>query len=84
MKTISYSALRANLSQTMGKVCENHESYVITREKSKPVVMLSLEDFEALEETCYLLKSPNNAARLAEAVDEIEAHIARKSKKKKK
>ena len=84
MKTISYSSLRANLSETMGRVCEDHEPYLVTREKAKSVVILSLEDFQAMEETCYLLKSANNAARLGAAIDEIETEITRTAKKKKK
>ena len=84
MKTISYSALRANLAENMQRVCEDHEPYLVTREKSESVVLLSLEDYQALEETCYLLKNPDNAARLSSAIDEIEADIARTSKKKKK
>lgn len=84
MKTISYSALRANLAENMNRVCEDHEPYIVTREKSASVVLLSLEDYQALEETCYLLKSPTNAARLNAAINEIENEIGRTSRKKKK
>lgn len=84
MKTISYSALRANLAENMQRVCEDHEPYIVTREKSDSVVLLSLEDYQALEETCYLLKSQKNAARLSASINEIEADIAHKSRKKKK
>lgn len=84
MKTITYSALRANLAENMKRVCEDHEPYIVTREKSDSVVLLSLEDYQAMEETCYLLKTPRNASRLGAAIDEIEAEIARKSGKKKK
>ncbi|MDQ2994184.1 MAG: type II toxin-antitoxin system prevent-host-death family antitoxin [Pseudomonadota bacterium] len=81
MSTISYSALRANLSKSMQRVCDDHRSLIITREKAKSVVMISLEDYEAMQETCYLLRSPVNAARLAASIDEIEAKIAKKQKK---
>ncbi|MCP5103397.1 MAG: type II toxin-antitoxin system prevent-host-death family antitoxin [bacterium] len=73
METISYTMVRKSLAQTMEKVCDDHVPVIITRQTSNPVVMLSLEDYQALEETAYLLRSSKNAARLAEAIEEIEA-----------
>jgi antitoxin YefM len=84
MSTISYSYARSHLAKTMEKVCEDHAPVVITRAQSEPVVMLSLSDYEALQETNYLLKSPANAARLNEAIDEIEEMIRHKNPKKRK
>lgn len=72
------------MAEVMDKVCEDHAPYIITRAKAEPVVMLSLGDFEALEETAYLLKSPANAVRLAAAIEEVEALIAKQKIKKKK
>ncbi|MBT6277040.1 MAG: type II toxin-antitoxin system prevent-host-death family antitoxin [Chromatiales bacterium] len=72
MDTITYSDIRANLAQTMDKVCDDHAPVVVTRKNSRSVVMLSLEDFEALEETAFLLRSPKNARRLLESVTEFE------------
>lgn len=77
MNTISYTSARAQLAKTMQQVCEDHAPVVITRSKSEAVVMISLSDFEALQETNYLMKSPTNAARLIDAIDEIEAMIAK-------
>jgi antitoxin YefM len=68
MDTITYSAARASLAGTMDKVCENHEPLIITRSGQQSVVMLSLADFKSLEETSYLLRSPENAKRLLSAV----------------
>jgi antitoxin YefM len=82
MKTISYTSARSNLAKTMAHVCEDHAPVIITRSHSHPVVMMSLQDFEEMQETNYLLKSPVNATRLAESIDEIEALIADKKKKK--
>ena len=56
----------------MNNVCDDHSPIIITRQKEKPVVMMSLEDYNAIEETLYLLRSPNNAARLASALDSLE------------
>ncbi|MFO7604809.1 MAG: type II toxin-antitoxin system prevent-host-death family antitoxin [Desulfurivibrionaceae bacterium] len=73
MDTITYTSARSNLAKTMEKVCDDHSPVVITRKTAQPVVMMSLEDFEALEETAYLLRSPKNARRLLESVAELEA-----------
>lgn len=68
MNTVSYTAARAKLAQTMESVCDDRAPVIITRQNARPVVMMSLEDFEALEETAYLLRTPANAARLAESL----------------
>jgi antitoxin YefM len=73
MDAITYSAARANLASTMDRVCDNHETLIITRNSQQSVVMLSLEDFKALEETAYLLRSPANARRLLSAMRQLEA-----------
>jgi antitoxin YefM len=73
MSTVSYTTARENLAQTMDQVCDNHEPVIITRQKQRSVVMLSLEDYESLSETSYLLKSPENARRLLSATKQLEA-----------
>ncbi len=72
MDAISYTAARANLAQTMKRVCADHEPMIITRNGQPSVVMLSLEDYNALEETAYLLRSPRNAKRLIAAIDSLD------------
>ncbi len=69
MDAITYSAARESLAETMDRVCDNHEPVIITRRKARAVVMLSLEDWNAYEETAYLLRSPANAARLQAAME---------------
>ena len=73
MDAISYTIARANLSKTMEKVCNDHAPVIITRKSESPVVMISLEDYQAMEETAYLLRSPANARRLLESIVELEA-----------
>ncbi len=73
MDAITYSAARANLASTMNRVCDDHDPLIITRNGEQSVVMLSLEDFNALEETAYLLRSPTNAKRLLSAVTQLNA-----------
>ncbi|MFN2382375.1 MAG: type II toxin-antitoxin system Phd/YefM family antitoxin [Guyparkeria sp.] len=72
MDAISYTVARANLAKTMGEVCNDHSPVIITRSKAPSVVMVSLEDYESLEETAYLLRSPRNARRLMDSVAELE------------
>ena len=80
MDAISYADARKNLASTMDKVCSEHAPVLITRKRDQSVVMLSLEDYESLEETAYLLRSPANARRLIEAIHALETGkgIARK------
>lgn len=73
MDAITYSAARANLASTMDRVCNDHEALIITRNGEQSVVMLSLEDFQALEETAYLLRNPTNAKRLLSATAQLNA-----------
>ena len=80
MDAITYSAARANLASTMDRVCDDHAPLIITRNGEQSVVMLSLEDFQALEETAYLLRNPANAKRLLSAAAQLAAGkgVARK------
>jgi len=72
MKALTYTALREKLAKTMKDVCDDHDPVIITRKKHDAVVMMSLEDYEALKETSYLLKSPRNTKRLLESIEELE------------
>ena len=73
MNTLSYSAFEANLAHTFDRVNDDHVPILITRPNGKPAVIVSLEDFNAYEETAYLMRSPKNAQRLNQAITEIEA-----------
>jgi len=73
MDAISYTAARANLAATMNRVCDDHEPLIITRNSEQSVVMMSLDDYKALEETAYLLRSPKNAQRLLASIAQLEA-----------
>ena len=73
MEAISYTAARQNLAETMDKVIEGHDTIIITRQKAGAVVMMSLEDFNSMQETMYLLGNPVNAAHLRKSLADIEA-----------
>jgi len=73
MKTTSYSDLRRNLAAALDSVTNDHAPIIITRDRGKPsAVLMSLEDFASYEETRYLLQSPRNAARLLEAISDLD------------
>jgi antitoxin YefM len=68
MQTINYTSLRAHLAETMDQVNEDRAPVMITRQKGEPVIMMSLAEYNALEETAYLLRSPVNAERLIRSI----------------
>jgi antitoxin YefM len=72
MEAITYTAARQNLAKTMEKVCKDRAPMIVTRKSSESVVIMSLEDYEALEETAYLLRSPKNTKRLIESIAQLE------------
>jgi antitoxin YefM len=73
MRMMSYSESRANYAETLDSVVDDHEEVVITRAGHDPVVIVSLDDYQSLKETAYLLRSPENARRLVTAIEELEA-----------
>lgn len=73
MKTMSYTESRARYAEVLDSVVDDREEVVITRAGHEPVVIVSLEDYEALKESAYLLRSPANAARLLASIQRLEA-----------
>ena len=71
MKSITYSKARQNLAETIQTVCEDQAPVLITKKDDMSVVMLSLEEYESLEETAHLLRSPKNARRLIESMEQL-------------
>ena len=73
MDVISYSETRERLKEVMDRVVNDHQPVVISRQKAESVVMVSLGDWHAIEETLHLLSSSTNAERLRSAVRELDA-----------
>ena len=73
MKTMTYSESRARYAETLDSVTNDREEVVITRAGHEPVVIVSLDDYESLKETAYLLRSPANARRLIESIERLES-----------
>jgi antitoxin YefM len=72
MDVVSYSDARANLKGVMDRVVNDRTHVVITRQKAEAVVVVSLEDWNAMEETMHLLSTPANAERLRESIRQLE------------
>ncbi|EHD23343.1 MULTISPECIES: YoeB-YefM toxin-antitoxin system antitoxin YefM [Brenneria] len=71
MRTVSYSEARQNLSATMVKTVEDNAPILITRQNGEACVLMSLEEYNSLEETAYLLRSPANARRLMNSIESL-------------
>jgi antitoxin YefM len=72
MDAQSYSSVKKELAKMMEKVCDDHSPLIITRKNALAVVMMSLEDYNSIEETAYLLRSPANAERLRQSIKQAE------------
>jgi antitoxin YefM len=73
MRTMTYSESRAKYAETLNAVVDDREEVVITRAGHEPVVIVSLEDYQSLKETAYLLRSPENARRLLASIARLES-----------
>ncbi|HBL75103.1 MAG: prevent-host-death protein [Bacteroidetes bacterium GWF2_42_66] len=73
MKAVNYSELRQNLKSNLDAVTDNEEMLVVHRSKGKSIVMMSLAEYNALQETLHLNRSKANRQRLENAVENINA-----------
>ena len=73
MTTLSYTHTRNHLAKVLEQAEENHEPIVITRTGKNPSVIMSMEEYESLQETLHLLSSPKNALRMQQSLQDYEA-----------
>ena len=73
MRTMTYSESRARYAETLSAVVNDREEVIITRAGHEPVVIVSLDDYESLKETAYLLRNPANARRLLGSIERLES-----------
>ncbi|MFW0169734.1 type II toxin-antitoxin system Phd/YefM family antitoxin [Rothia sp. CCM 9417] len=73
MKTMTYTESRSRYAQVLDSVVDDREEVIITRAGREPAVILSLAEYESLKETAYLLRSPANARRLLNSIEELES-----------
>ncbi|HEY9533812.1 MAG TPA: type II toxin-antitoxin system prevent-host-death family antitoxin [Mucilaginibacter sp.] len=72
MQITTYTSFRQQLKSYLDKVRNNHTPLFVTSANGEDVVVLSKSDYESMQETFYLLKSPNNATRLLKGIDDYE------------
>jgi antitoxin YefM len=73
MRTMTYSESRAKYAETLNAVVDDREEVVITRAGHEPVVIVSLDEYQSLKESAYLLRSPENARRLLASIARLES-----------
>jgi antitoxin YefM len=73
MDVITYTDARASLKEVMDRVIHDRVEVVVTRKKREAVVMISLDEYNAIQETLHLQKSPENARRLRDALAQLDA-----------
>jgi antitoxin YefM len=71
MDVVSFTEARANLKSVMDKVVRDRTQVVVTRQKAEAVVIVSLEDWNSIEETMHLLSTPRNAERLRRSISQL-------------
>lgn len=71
MDALTYSYTRQHFADVMRQVNDDRAPVVVTSQRGKPVVIMSLDDYHALEETAYVLRNPKGAKRLMESVEEL-------------
>ena len=71
MKAVNYTELRQNLKENLDAVAENEELLIVQRPKGKSIVMMSLAEYNAMQETMHLTKSNKNRQRLEKAIENI-------------
>ena len=71
MQVVNYTEFRKNLAENLNMVNDNSEVVVVSRSKGKNVVVMSLEEYNAIQETLYLVSEKANRKRLDEAIEEM-------------
>jgi antitoxin YefM len=77
MRVMSYSQVRQELATVMDQVTSSRDAVIVTRQNADSVVMLPLEEYEAMQETMHLLRSPANAEHLHKSIASADAGKAK-------
>lgn len=73
MRTMTYTESRAKYAETLNAVVDDREEVIVTRAGRDPVVIVALDEYESLKETAYLLRSPENARRILQSIEDLES-----------
>ena len=72
MEVLNYTEFRKNLTKNLNRVNDDAEIVIVSRSKGKNVVVMSLEEYNSINETLYLANSTANKKRLDGALIEME------------
>jgi antitoxin YefM len=72
MEVVNYTEFRKNLTKSLNKVNDDAEIVVVSRSKGKNVVVMALEEYNAIQETLHVVKSVSNRNRLDKAIEEMD------------
>jgi antitoxin YefM len=72
MNVVTINEARRNLDLLIAKVVANAEPTIITTDTGQQIVLLPLDEFNAWQETAYLLSNPANAAHLRQSIAEAQ------------
>mgnify|MGYP000658952733 CR=1 FL=1 len=75
MKVVTEQEARNQLSELAESAWDSHDIVVIAREGGRSAVLMSMEEYESLNETAYLLRSPENAERLLKSINDVKLGI---------
>jgi antitoxin YefM len=73
MDVITYTDARGELKSVMDRVIHDKEPVIVTRKNREAVVMMSLDEYNAITETLHLVRSPENARRLRRAIAQLDS-----------
>lgn len=73
MDVMTYTDARSSLKSVMDRVINDRAEVIVTRKNREAVVIISLEEYNAIQETLHLQKSPANARRLHASITQLGA-----------
>ena len=75
MEVSSYTEARNNLKAILDRACDDYEPTIVTRKNGRAAVVISLEEYNGLKETAYLVSTPTNAQRLVESRQQVRVGV---------
>lgn len=72
MKIVNFTELRKNLRSYLDRVINDTDTVVISRENGTAAVLISMDEYNAVKETEYLMQSPATMDAIRKAADELD------------
>jgi antitoxin YefM len=75
MDVLNYTEFRRNLAKSLDRVNDDAEIVIVSRSKGKNVVVMDLDEYNAITETLHIVKSEANRKHLQDAIDEMNSGV---------